>query len=80
MTHAEFCYWLQGHFELNGRKALTEEQVDVIIEHLNLTFNKVTTKTVPEPSKWITPKKSPYELDAYPKVTCSMTASDIGPC
>jgi len=41
MTHTEFCYWLQGHFELNG-EILSPEQVRVVREHLDLTFNKVT--------------------------------------
>lgn len=44
MTPKEFCYWLQGYFELNteGWSGLTENQVKVVKNHLDLVFNKVT--------------------------------------
>lgn len=43
MTHESFCYWLQGHFEMNpDSNTLTEDQIIMIKEHLNLVFNKVT--------------------------------------
>lgn len=42
MTPENFCYWLQGFFELHDPSKLTEEQVGMIKEHLQLTFNKVT--------------------------------------
>jgi len=48
MNTVEFCYWLNGYFELSGSKKLTEEQVKVVKEHLDLVFEKVTKKTVPE--------------------------------
>ena len=39
MTAIEFCYWLQGYFELGGGKdGLTDEQVQVIKNHLSLAF------------------------------------------
>jgi len=37
-----FCYWLQGHFELNDTNSLDEVQVQMIRDHLQLVFNKVT--------------------------------------
>lgn len=42
MTPENFCYWLQGFIELNGNKSPTSEQWALIIEHINLVFNKVT--------------------------------------
>lgn len=42
MNETNFCYWLQGYFELNKSEELTIEQVKVIKEHLALAFNKVT--------------------------------------
>lgn len=42
MTTEQFCYWLQGFFELTETDKLSEKQVLMIKEHLNLTFNKVT--------------------------------------
>lgn len=41
MTAQEFCYWLQGFSELNG-KAPTPEQWKSIRDHLQLVFTKVT--------------------------------------
>lgn len=42
MNSTEFCYWLQGFFELQSPVTLSPEQVFIIKEHLNLVFNKVT--------------------------------------
>lgn len=49
MTPENFCYWLQGFFEINGaksienwNKSLSCEQVNEIKNHLDLVFNKVT--------------------------------------
>lgn len=39
MTARDFCYWLQGFFELSGGKpTLTAEQADLIRRHLSLVF------------------------------------------
>lgn len=39
MTSRDFCYWLQGFFELQGtNEALTTEQVQIIRNHLKLVF------------------------------------------
>lgn len=46
MTPRDFCYWLQGHFELNGNN-LTPQQIVVIREHLDLVFTKETTQQFP---------------------------------
>lgn len=42
MTPENFCYWLQGCLELTNAKELTEAQVALIKEHLNLVFEKRT--------------------------------------
>lgn len=43
MTGQEFCYWLQGYFEVSGPDAvLTKEQVTVVKDHLQLVFKKET--------------------------------------
>jgi hypothetical protein len=46
MTSEQFCYWLQGYFELNVGKLpdLGRLQAATIRDHLNLVFNKVTPK------------------------------------
>lgn len=40
MTSRDFCYWLQGFFELAGTEAafLTTEQSKIIRAHLNMVF------------------------------------------
>ncbi len=42
MDSLQFCYWVQGFFEMTDSKNLTEAQVAMIKEHLQLVFNKVT--------------------------------------
>ena len=41
MTAENFCYFLQGYFELGGEN-LSPQQVQIIKDHLALVFNKVT--------------------------------------
>ncbi len=41
MTSQEFCYWLNGYFELGG-ETLTPEQIKIVKDHLSLTFKKET--------------------------------------
>lgn len=41
MKIENFCYWLQGYFELTGddvKQGLTPKQVEVIRRHLNMVF------------------------------------------
>lgn len=42
MTAQDFCYWLQGAFELENREALDKNQIQIIQDHLNLVFKKET--------------------------------------
>lgn len=46
MTALEFCYWLQGYFELGGDTKLTEDQVKMIKQHLYYVFTPGTIATV----------------------------------
>lgn len=41
MTSRDFCYWLQGFFELNslnGAVLITHQQAQMIKQHLSLVF------------------------------------------
>lgn len=38
MTARDFCYWLQGVFEVGGVKQLDERQTDLVRRHLALVF------------------------------------------
>ncbi len=42
MSEKNFCYWLQGFFEMTEADTLSKKQVLMIKEHLNLVFTKVT--------------------------------------
>ena len=37
MTSVEFCYWLQGFFELDQPRVLTVQHVECIKRHVSLT-------------------------------------------
>lgn len=38
MTSRDFCYWLQGFFELHDPNTIDEKQTRLIKQHLNLVF------------------------------------------
>ena len=38
MKPQEFCYWLQGYFEIGDGKYLSPEQVQIVKNHLALVF------------------------------------------
>lgn len=41
MTPTNFCYWLQGYFELHGKigpEGLSQSQADLIQKHLSMVF------------------------------------------
>jgi len=38
MNPVDFCFWLQGHFEMSGNNSMTNDQVRIMKEHLDLVF------------------------------------------
>lgn len=38
MTSRDFCYWLQGHFEISKCKELDQPQTEMVKRHLALVF------------------------------------------
>lgn len=42
MTERDFAYWLQGFFEIANPEIMTKEQIQIIKDHLDLVFDKVT--------------------------------------
>lgn len=38
MTARDFCYWLQGYFELACDTTITQQQVATIKNHLSMVF------------------------------------------
>jgi hypothetical protein len=53
MTAENFCYWLQGYFELYGPKTLDEKETRVVWDHLNLVFQKQTPNRSEDLNKMI---------------------------
>lgn len=55
MTPEQFCYWLQGYFELSPANIeLGVEQTTIIKEHLALVFDKIT------PTREVVPINTTY--------------------
>lgn len=46
MSPEQFTYWLKGFFEISDTNNLSEKQVQIIRDHLDLVFNKVTPDRV----------------------------------
>jgi hypothetical protein len=38
MNSIDFCFWLQGYFEISGNTVINAEQAGIIKDHLNLVF------------------------------------------
>ena len=62
MTPQEFCFWLQGFFELTGTRKLTEAQVATMRDHLALVFDKQTPDRIPYPL----PRPDPFPWAPHP--------------
>lgn len=70
MTSNDFCYWLNGFFELSNGTTLTDEQVSIIKDHLKLVFKKETPTYYP-PQTF--PAQPFISEPFWPKVTCETT-------
>ena len=45
MNEVNFCYWLQGFFEMTESSTLNTHQIKMIKQHLNLVFDKKVQDT-----------------------------------
>ena len=82
MTPENFTYFLQGFFEISDAKKLDETQVQIIKDHLDLVFNKVTPdrsesklKEFEWPTKEENSNPNPSIFDLMPKVYCSTSST-----
>lgn len=67
MTPEQFAYWLQGYVEISGKQP-TESEWQVIKDHLQTVFNKVTPVRLGGPSA---PVSGLNELNYIPpRITC----------
>lgn len=49
MTSRDFCFWLQGFFELSNEKYLSEAQTNTIKKHLAMVFIHEIDPSMPNP-------------------------------
>lgn len=50
MSPEQFTYWLKGFFEISDTNNLSEKQVQIIRDHLDFVFNKVTPERSKKPN------------------------------
>lgn len=51
MTSRDFCYWLQGFYEiLGGDPIISANQSNIIRRHLNLVFKHEIDPSMPDPT------------------------------
>lgn len=48
MKSRDFCFWLQGYFEVAKPKTVTTEELDMIKRHLNLVFKHEIDPSMPD--------------------------------
>lgn len=48
MKSVEFCYWLQGLFELGKPESLNAEQTDLVKRHLAMVFHHEIDPSYPK--------------------------------
>lgn len=74
MNSVDFCYWLQGHFELSDSNELTPKQVETIKNHLNLVFkheiDPMRDKQTPTPTSVLNQAHTPLHNGNDTLVRC----------
>jgi len=50
MTSRDFCFWLQGHFELTNPQELSARETTLIKQHLALVFKHEIDPSMPDPT------------------------------
>ncbi|AXQ69167.1 hypothetical protein HOU02_gp558 [Caulobacter phage CcrBL9] len=75
-TH-EFCYWLQGLFEIADPKTLDENQVRIIRAHLDMVFLHDIDKRYPaEQQKALNAIHNGLKVAGKPPVSTSVVQDD----
>lgn len=68
MTPENFTFWLQGFMEIQNPTTLDKDQIQIIKDHLDLVFNKVTPVRVPIAAPTIPIPISPPAPTTYPGI------------
>jgi hypothetical protein len=48
MTSRDFCFWLQGHFEISDAKTLGKKETEMVKRHLALVFKHEIDPLMPD--------------------------------
>lgn len=51
MTSRDFCFWLQGFFEVGGAKTLSDNQTHLVRKHLDLVFKHEIDPSMGSPER-----------------------------
>ena len=50
MTSRDFCFWLQGYFEISNPQELSLRETTLIKQHLALVFKHEIDPSMPDPT------------------------------
>ena len=68
MTPRDFCYWLQGYFEISGKTKIDDYQVTLIKKHLAMVFATHIDATFgPKETQELLSQLHNSKVDAMPK-------------
>lgn len=72
MNERDFVYWLQGFFEISGSEKLTEQQVQIIKDHIKVCIEKQNNPFKMSPSSNINPMYpfGQFQTTISPLITC----------
>ena len=71
MNSEQFCYWLQGRAELMPQIPPNKEEWDMIKDHLNQVFKKVTNPLAATWNEYQSSKPDgPYYKPGQPQLIC----------
>lgn len=75
MTSRDFCFWLQGYFEITNPEDISIEQTQMIRRHLALVFKHEIDPSMPDPNGELQDIHDGKDNDLYCSNTNSTTLS-----
>jgi len=78
MTPENFIYWLNGFFEISGCKNLSDNQVQIIKDHLRLVLEKKTPDIIIRPNPFFDPERDTSTIKCTSSTGTNITINDNG--
>lgn len=50
MTSRDFCYWLQGYFEVSRAQTMAAPETEMVKRHLAMVFKHEIDPSIPDPT------------------------------